>query len=61
MPRINLLPWRAEERKLRQRNFLFAIVGATLAAGVVVLLVNLPLLAQGSHGFKALLNGGVLP
>jgi type IV pilus assembly protein PilN len=41
MPRINLLPWRAEERKLRQRNFLFALVGATAAAAIVVLLVNL--------------------
>jgi type IV pilus assembly protein PilN len=41
MPRINLLPWRAEERKLRQRNFLLSIVGATVAAGIVVLLVNL--------------------
>ena len=41
MPRINLLPWRAEERKLRQRNFLLSIVGATVAAGVIVLLVNL--------------------
>jgi type IV pilus assembly protein PilN len=41
MPRINLLPWRAEERKLRQRNFLLSIVGATLGAAVIVLLVNL--------------------
>jgi type IV pilus assembly protein PilN len=40
MPRINLLPWRAEERKLRQRNFLFALIGAAAAAALVVLLVN---------------------
>jgi type IV pilus assembly protein PilN len=41
MPRINLLPWRAEERKLRQRNFLLSIVGATVGAAIIVLLVNL--------------------
>lgn len=41
MPRINLLPWRAEERKLRQRNFLIALAGALGAAAVIVLLVNL--------------------
>jgi len=33
MPRINYFPWRAEERKLRQRNFLLSIVGATRRGG----------------------------
>ena len=35
MPRINLLPWRAEERKERKLAFLIALGGATAAAGVV--------------------------
>ena len=35
MPRINLLPWRDEERKERKLAFFVAIGGATLAAGVV--------------------------
>jgi type IV pilus assembly protein PilN len=34
MPRINLLPWREEQRKERKLGFLVAIGGATLAAGV---------------------------
>ena len=34
MPRINLLPWREEERKERKLAFFVAIGGATLAAGV---------------------------
>ena len=36
MPRINLLPWREEERKKRQQEFLIALVGAVVMAGVVV-------------------------
>jgi type IV pilus assembly protein PilN len=36
MPRINLLPWREEERKKRQRDFLIATGGAFVAAIVVV-------------------------
>ena len=35
MPRINLLPWRDEERKERKLAFFVAIGGATLAGGVV--------------------------
>jgi type IV pilus assembly protein PilN len=35
MPRINLLPWRDEERKERKLAFFVAIGGATLAACVV--------------------------
>ncbi|MEJ1966156.1 MAG: PilN domain-containing protein [Gammaproteobacteria bacterium] len=34
MPRINLLPWRNEERKERKLAFFVAIGGATLAAAV---------------------------
>lgn len=38
MPRINLLPWREEERKKRQRDFMVAMAGAVVAGIVVVLL-----------------------
>jgi type IV pilus assembly protein PilN len=38
MPRINLLPWREEERKRRQRDFGVALAGGVLAAIAVVLL-----------------------
>jgi type IV pilus assembly protein PilN len=34
MPRINLLPWRAEERKERKLAFFVAIGGATLGAAI---------------------------
>lgn len=40
MPRINLLPWREAERKRRRQEFIFASVGALLAAGVLTLAVN---------------------
>ena len=36
MPRINLLPWREEDRKRRQREFLVAMGGARVGAGVVL-------------------------
>ena len=36
MPRINLLPWREEERKKRQRDFMVAMAGAVVAAIVVL-------------------------
>jgi type IV pilus assembly protein PilN len=41
MPRINLLPWRAELRKKRRNQFFMALGGAVLAAGVVILLGSL--------------------
>jgi type IV pilus assembly protein PilN len=38
MPRINLLPWRAELRQRRKKDFLVALAGSlALAAGVVYL------------------------
>jgi type IV pilus assembly protein PilN len=37
MPRINLLPWREQERKIRRREFLVAVGGALIAAVVVSL------------------------
>lgn len=36
MPRINLLPWREEERKKRQQDFMVAMAGAVVAAIAVV-------------------------
>ena len=36
MPRINLLPWREEERKKRQQDFMVALAAAVLAAIAVV-------------------------
>lgn len=38
MPRINLLPWREEERKKRQREFGVALVGAAVAGVAVIAL-----------------------
>lgn len=37
MPRINLLPWREEERKKRQRDFGVAMAGGVVAAIAAVL------------------------
>jgi type IV pilus assembly protein PilN len=39
MPRINLLPWREEQRKERQKNFLISAAGAVLAGMVTIMLV----------------------
>ena len=36
MPRINLLPWREEERKRRQRDFMVAMAGSVVAAVLVL-------------------------
>jgi type IV pilus assembly protein PilN len=40
MPRINLLPWREEERKKRQRDFMVAM-GVSFAAGVIVVIATI--------------------
>lgn len=37
MPRINLLPWREEDRQRRQREFMVAIAGAFVAGVLVVI------------------------
>ena len=34
MPRINLLPWREQERKVRRREFMVAAMAAVFAAGI---------------------------
>jgi len=36
MPRINLLPWREQERKVRRREFMVALGGAAIAAVIFV-------------------------
>jgi len=40
MPRINLLPWRAQQRSQRQKEFGLAVLGALLAAGAVMLFTS---------------------
>ena len=37
MARINLLPWRAERRKQREREFYMQLVAAAMVALVVVI------------------------
>src|ERR1700729_70406 len=37
MPRINLLPWREQERKVRRREFMVALGGAAFAAIIFAL------------------------
>jgi len=37
MPRINLLPWREQERKVRRREFMVGAGGAVFAAAIFVL------------------------
>jgi type IV pilus assembly protein PilN len=41
MARINLLPWREEARKERQRTFLFSLVGTLVLGAILVLIVGL--------------------
>jgi len=37
MPRINLLPWREQERKIRRREFMVAAAGAVFASIIFIL------------------------
>ena len=37
MPRINLLPWRQQERAKRQKEFGLAAIGAVIAEAAVML------------------------
>lgn len=41
MPAVNLLPWREEQRRKRQRRFLFALCVAALAGGTAVYAASL--------------------
>ena len=45
MPRINLLPWREDERKKRQQNFMISMAGS-LIAGIVVVVLTIVAYAQ---------------
>ncbi|MEL7022462.1 MAG: PilN domain-containing protein [Pseudomonadota bacterium] len=49
MPKINLLPWREELRKERQKYFLISVGGAIAAAAFVVLAANLIYSARIDH------------
>ena len=40
MARINLLPWREEARRERQRQFLYSLIGTLVLGAVLVLLVG---------------------
>jgi type IV pilus assembly protein PilN len=41
MARINLLPWREEARKERQRQFLFSLIGTLILGVLLVMIVGL--------------------
>jgi len=41
MARINLLPWREEARRERQRQFLYSLLGTLVLGAVLVLMVGL--------------------
>jgi len=41
MARINLLPWREEARKERQRQFLYALMGTLVLGAILVLIIGL--------------------
>lgn len=49
MPRINLLPWREEQRKRRQREFGVAVVGSAVAGAAVV--------AMTIFGYSQMISG----
>ena len=41
MPHINLLPWREEARRERQRQFLYSLMGTLVLGAILVLLVGM--------------------
>src|SRR5210317_1917927 len=49
MPRINLLPWREELRKQRQKNFAAGAIAAVAAAGLATLLTGFIVQGQIDH------------
>lgn len=61
MPRINLLPWRAAERKQRQQQLALWSVFAVAAAGIVTLLAWMTMAGriQGQNERNALLNSEI--
>lgn len=49
MPRINLLPWREEQRKQRRTQFFAALGAAVVVAGIILLISNLTFNAIIDH------------
>lgn len=49
MPRINLLPWRAQQRKERQKNFALASLAALLFGLLIMWLVNIGIQGRIDH------------
>jgi type IV pilus assembly protein PilN len=49
MARINLLPWREEARRERQRQFLYSLMGTLVLGAILVLLVGMYFDQQISH------------
>jgi type IV pilus assembly protein PilN len=49
MPRINLLPWRAQERKERQKNFAISVAVAVVLGGLLMWMVNTGIQSRIDH------------
>jgi len=49
MARINLLPWREEARRERQRQFMYSLMGTLVLGAILVLIVGLFFDQQISH------------
>jgi type IV pilus assembly protein PilN len=49
MARINLLPWREEARRERQRQFLYSLIGTLVLGAILVLMVGLIFDQRISH------------
>ena len=61
MPRINLLPWRAELRQRRKKEFLVALAGSLVVAMGVAYLSKLTVQGQTSaqQGRNQILKGEI--
>ncbi|MBW7930894.1 MAG: PilN domain-containing protein [Gammaproteobacteria bacterium] len=61
MPRINLLPWRAELRARRRNQFFIGLGGAVLAAALVIGLASLVMgaIVDNQQARNELLNGEI--
>ena len=58
MPRINLLPWRAELRQKRKKEFLTALLGSVLVAGLLIYVSKLTVQSwtSGQHDRNGILK-----
>ena len=58
MPRINLLPWRAELRQKRKKEFLTALLGTVLVGGLLVFVSKLTVQSwtSGQHSRNDILK-----